>query len=516
MPLLDPAAIAHLVIGDPRVREQLQRAEQKRAKQTFRDFLTKYGIYDLGELTASQMFAMVAARNAASVIDFLRIPRGHDLRPDLGQATYDLHRRKTSMGPATQEFLASPPTSEQQFEVLRDPEDIPEAIPEDLLLRRLAPREFLRRLTEGELLRSAWLQEDLDDLRFAPQEELDQAPTSDAASERVDERPFGYLLLDASESMGSSRDRRDQAARGLALAYLLSQFESGNPTVVYLFRGELSPPYGGESRTDFEDAIAAVLHHDHEGMTNLQGTLGKLAERMREDHARVDIALITDGVTRLTKRPFGEAHLHTFLVGAKPEEFDKFGAAQYQESILTLRSWSDSFFDLDPDAMRDATIPRREDAIQMAKFLHGLDDELENSASPEKVRRLQQRAENALALVERALEASPGDAELGDLRHRVAETSERLGKVDPVQQSMRNAGRWSKADREMTLALERRELHGLLTADSIQHVEFQWNRIPAGQRERTSGWLILRVLLRELRRRVRRFVRRWGKRMPKP
>ncbi len=315
MPVLKAEDVVSFVISDQRVQEHLRHAEQRRSRLGFRDFVAQFGIHDLGELTESQIFAFVAARNTSPLIDLLQIPRGKDATGESAHGTYDLHRQKTSLGPSLREFLGSPPMIDQEWEVLRDPEDIPEAIPEDLLLRRLAPKEFLRRLTEGELLRSAWVQEDIDPLKETPIETQDLAIRHQEKAAKVDARPFGYLLLDASESMGSGRDRRNEVARGIALAFLLSQFESGNPTVVHLFRHELSPLIGGEGRAAFESAVSAVLAHSHEGMTSLQGALKILADSMRQDHARIDIVVITDGVTRLLQNPVEDAHLHTFLVG---------------------------------------------------------------------------------------------------------------------------------------------------------------------------------------------------------
>lgn len=504
MPLLKVDEVASFVISDDKIWEHLKRNEHRRSQLGFRDFASQFGIHDLGEISESQLMALVAARNTAPIIDLLRIPSGKS-QYGSGMATYDLHRRKTSLAPSITELLASAPTSEQEWEVLRDPEDIPQAIPEDLLLRRLAPQEFLRRLTEGELLRNAWIQDDYDSKAQQENETQDKSNRPEQGATTEDARPYGYLLLDASESMGSGRDRRDEVARGLALAYLLSQFESGNPTVLYLFRHELSPAFGGESRTAFESAVCAILSHSHEGMTNLQGALKLLSEAMRVHHGRVDIALITDGVTRLTANPVEGSHLHTFLVGVRPEEFDKFGAEQYQESLIQLRSWSDFMFRIDPDIMKTASIPRREDVLDFGRMLFGLEEEAAACASPDKVRRVQTRLNNLFALIARYREYHGSkDSDVERLWDDTLKAVEKVGRADAEAVAKHNLEGWTNLDRDLMLSLETRELRTVLDPEVLGA---KWGAvaIPA---EVTSPWENLKAILRYVKRKVRGAMRR--------
>lgn len=505
MPLLNPESVVSYLIADERIKDHLRRAEHQRARVGFRDYAAKFGIHDLGEVSKSQLFALVAARNTAPIVDLLRIPRGRDLASASAYATYDLHRPKTSLGPAVQSYLASVPNNEQEWEVLRDPEDIPQAIPEDLLLRRLAPKEFLRRLTEGELIRSAWIQEDFDETLNNPVEVPDEETRYDQVASPEDGRPFGYLLLDASESMGSGRDRRDEVARGLSLAYLLSQYEAGNPTVLYLFRHELSSEFGGETRRAFENAVAATLAHSHEGMTNLQGALKLLAGAMKSRSARIDIALITDGITRLTENPVPDCHLHTFFVGARPEEFDKVGGEQYQESFLKLQSWSESLFKINPEVMDSATVPRREDVLDFSRIMYGLRDEFAGAASADKIRRLQNRLANYIHALERYRKYhGTEDDEVERLWKEAQTTQTELGTADPIEISMKNAAHWTPIDRELTLALETRELRSLI--DQPENLEAKWT-LKVVPETFVSPWRAMIMLIESLIARARAKVR---------
>lgn len=501
MPLLKVEDVVSYVIGDEKVREHLRRSEIQRTRLGFRDYAARFGIYDLGELSDSQLFAIAAARNCAPIIDLLQIPRGKDRLGQNAYASYDLHRRKTSLSPAINAFVSSAPSSDQEWEVLHDPEDIPYAIPEDLLLRRRAPREFLRRLTERELLRSAWIQEDFDDLNSKPLDSPDASMRPDESRSMEDARPFGYLLLDASESMGTGRDRRDEVARGLALAYLLSQYEAGNPTSLYLFRHELSPTFGGETRAQFESAAAAVLAHSHEGMTNLQSALQLLSSVMSTQQQRVDIALITDGVTRLTENPLGDCHLHTFLVGVRPEEFDEIGGAQYHDSLLQLRTWSDFMFRIDPAVMRNASIPRREDVLDFGRILYGIREELEEVATPEMVRRIQNRLRNLVRFVSRYREFhGVGDGEIDALWQESRALSESIGKSEPVSIAMRNTTGWSPLDKDLAIALESRELATVL--DTVPQGT-KWSFRVYVPPKTLSPWEVLKLLWRALRARLK-------------
>jgi hypothetical protein len=412
-------------------------------------------------------------------------------------------------------FLDAPPSSEQEWEVLRDPEDIPEAIPEDLLLRRLAPKEFLRRLSEGELVRSAWVQEQPADEESQPVVSPDQSIRHQDRAAKIDARPFGYLLLDASESMGSARDSRNEVARGIALAFLLCQFEAGNPTVVHLFRHELSPMIGGEGRAAFEAAVSAVLAHSHEGMTSLQGALQLLAESMAQDHARVDIALITDGVTRLMKNPLDTEHLHTFLVGVRPEEFDNIGANQYQDSLIQLRDWSDFMFRLDPTLMDQAAVPRREDLLDVAKSLYGFEEEWRSSATTDKVRRLQNRIRNISLLYGRYRKSGAAwDDSLAENLREVEAVLKEHGYSNPVEVAMANASGWTPIDRELSIALETREMRPLAEPPSLGST---W-KIQVEMPAYVSPWEAIRKALVQVvamaKRSLRRAARRIGLKRP--
>jgi hypothetical protein len=505
MPVIEPNEVVQLVISDDALLDHLRRCEHRRVRMGFRDFLANFGIYDLGELSESQAFAFVSARNTAQIIDLLRIPRGRDMKSAQAHASYDLHRRKTSLGPAVQAFVAPVPSSDRQWEIMRDPEDIPEAIPEDLLLRRLAPKEFLRRLTEGELIKSAWIQEEDDEQAHKESPQPDESFRQSDRASADQAAPYGYLLVDCSESMGSGRDRRGEVAKGLALAFLLSQYEAGNPTYVYLFRHELSPQIGGEGRVAFESAVAAVLTHSYEGMTSLQSALGLLSEAKSREPGRVDIALITDGVTRLTDNPLGDSHLHTFLVGLRPEEFDRFSAAQYQESMTKLRHWSDFTFGVDPEVMVKASVPSRTDLLDLIKVLHGIEEEFKSSASVEKVRRIQGRLHNLRAFFARYREYSTRpDEELQRAEEQLADAIGKYGHSDPVGLSMKNAEQWSPLDRDLMISLETRELRPLAEPPTVHT---KWSVQTSSQPD-GNPFEALVELWRALARGIRRILRK--------
>ena len=508
MPLVKPEDVVSFVIADDKIRDHLRRSELARSRVPFRDYIANFGVYDLGEVSAEQMFALVAARNTAPIIDLLQIPRGRDLLAGPAAASYDIHREKTSLGPAVHSFLSQVPSAERDLEVLRDAEDIPEAVPEDLLLRRLAPQEFLRRLTEGELLRSAWVQDDLDDLKMAEILEQDSAARPESSVAKDDGRPRGYLLLDTSESMGSGRDKRGEVARGLALAYLLSQYESGNPTVLYLFRHELSAEIGGEGRIAFESAVSAVLAHSYEGMTHLQEALRLLSENMKVKYSRVDIALISDGATRLTENPVPDTHLHTFLVGVRPEELDSFGAKQYQESLLKLREWSDFFFGMEPEILKRASVPRKEDVLDAARLLYGLEREWEVAATPDKVRRMKGRVQNLIRLCERYREIERRDEEIEAVLVQAHAAQTKYGAANPEEVVLANSPQWNPVDRELAMAIEVRECGSILRGPTLGP---KWTVQTQSASELANPIEVLKELLRAFKIWLRRHRPRFGR-----
>lgn len=495
MPLLKAQDVAPFLILEEKTLEHLRRTESERSRIGFCMYVAQYGIRDLGELSESQLFALSAARNLSSVIDLLQIPSSKTEEGQSGYEKYDLHREKTSLSPSVKSFLSMAPSHDQELEVLRHPEDIPQAIPEDQLLRRRAPQEFLRRLTEGELLYTAWVQGEEDTQTRVQQQAPDEGLREGQKSAPEDTRPYGYLLLDASESMGTGRDQRSEVSRGAALAFLLSQFQSGNPTSLFLFRHELSPQIGGESRTAFEEAVVSILRHPYEGMTNLQGALKLLSEQLVEKHERVDIALITDGITRLTEKPFDGVHLHTFLLGARPEEFDSFGNAQYQESIFKLRSWSDFMFRFSPEIMQRVSIPRREDVLDFGKILRDVDHEWSDAGTSHKLKRVQRRLHNLIAFINRYRDAQTmPDAEIDALLREAREAEKKIGTQDTEEVAFHNAMHWTPLDRELMHALETRESASILDQQTAGTV---W-KLKTEPVQYTNLFEALRMLFRHL------------------
>lgn len=464
------------VIADPRVRMRLQRLEFEHDHEPLPAFLADCGIFDFGELTPSMALAFVAARNLLTAIDLFGVPSGKMLRGDTDLAAFDYLTPKTTLNPALREYLNPAPEHDLELDLLMDPEDIPLAVPEDLMLRRRAPREFLRRMTEGELLRSSWVHEEPDEEADHPEEEHERQEGEDEGAEE-ELRPYGYLLLDASESMSTSRDSRDVVARGLAIAFLWDQWSLGNPTWLYLFRHKLSPGTGGENRSDFHAAVAEVLLHEHAGMTNLQDTLRSLAAEKQEKGNRVDIVLITDGLSHLKENPLGDAHLHTFLLGERPEELDRVQLHEYQTSLDQLKSWSEFFFTLRPDIMREAVIPTSSDLLSCGAIIESLDRVIAQTVSQEKVRRLRARTAALLKLFDTYREHHDDPhPQLDALHDKLRHAKASLGERSPLEIARDNSEKYSLADLRLAQSLEKRELSTGLKSQMTMEFKVKPNR----------------------------------------
>jgi hypothetical protein len=503
MPLVDPEALLHKLILSESSRSHLDRSEAKRARLRFEDFLAKFGIDDLGELSPAQALTLVAARNLAPAVDLLQIPQGKPPQEEDAHRAYDAFRQKTSLGPGINEYLDQVPDESSDLAILRDPEDIPNAVPEDLLLRRRAPKEFLRRMTEGELLRNAWIHQEQESLLEVELEAPESILDPKGAGADDESGIFGYLLLDGSESMGADRDGRSVCARGLALAFLLSQFEGGNPTVVRIFRSYLSPPFGGEGEANFQRAVSAVLQHGHQGMTNLQDTLAELATNMTQRGSRADVVLITDGITRLGSNPLGTAHLHTFLIGERPEEMDKFNKDQYLQSVRTLESWSDFFFRVELPSLSDAVAPRREDLLSLKRALINVEVEIAEAVTAAKIRRVLQRITNVAELFRAYVDRhGEHDPSIHDLGERLAYLRATTQSLDPADTARMNAQELSAMDQTKAASLEIRELRSLLDQ---QNPEFTATR-GGTELVDVSVWNALASLLK-------RYLARWLKRV---
>lgn len=468
MPLIDPALLQRSLVADPLLLEHLRQREDLHRRLRFSDFMSECGILDIGELNFDQLKAFIAARRLAGTIDLLRIPSGKShTRPN-----YAFNRPHTSINVALRDYLTPSPADEYEIGVLRDPEDIPLAVPEDLLLRRKAPKEFLRRLTTGELLRNAYLQAEIDPLRWEPTPE----EASQEEHQQEDLRPRGYLLLDASESMGTSRDPRGSVARGLAIAFLWSQYESGNPSFLRFFSGHLSEPYGGSTRREFLAAIAEALTHSNSGMTSLQNSLGELCKSQLGAGGRVDIVLITDGLTRLTEDPTHSSHLHTYLLGERPEQFDRFSDKQYEASLHALEDWSDHFFFIGPDHIAEAVVPRLRDVFDVGRGLASVERELRTASSAAKIDRIKNRLRNIEFFASLYLEKTHHD-EVANIRAEAQRLSAEWC-VKPSQAlAMENAESLTAMDRDLLIGLEQRELRSSLDAPEALAAELDFKSV---------------------------------------
>lgn len=470
MSFLEPGELLKRLVHSADEQRRLAAGAQELSRYSLADDIRHAGIQDLGELTPEQALCFVAARNLQPCISLLGLPFNPRVLEDQSTAqSYDVYRPKTTIGPALKEFMAKFPGDDSEFAVLHDPEDIPEAVPEDLLLRRHAPKEFLRRMTEGELIKNSWIHQEVE-------EELtgtgagEEPDLSIVESDGDGIAPFhGYLLLDASESMGTGRDPRGIVARGLALAYLKSQYIRGNPTVLYLFRQTLSNAFGGVDRAGYSDAVSVVLKHSHDGLTNLQDNLGALAAIYSMGSERTDIALITDGITRLTKNPLSGAHLHTFLLGEKPEEFDKFTAAQYADSKKLLREWSAFFYTIEPGALREAIAPHAHDVLSLIPAAERAIDELESVVSRKYTAQLLRRLKIVHTLIQE-MEKVYGksiDPKIDQLKERIAPYLQSQRVEELKQQADEHMRDMSTLDRETMMALEKRQTQSILTSGPI-------------------------------------------------
>ncbi len=494
---LHPERMLRFVISSEEVNQRLERRLLRRRQHPFHELYESIGILDFGELDGVQVLALVAARNFMMTMDLLDIPQRKGPRPE--DAKEDLNLPQTSIGPSFRQFLCDVPSSDYDFDVLTDPEQVPMAVPEDLMLRRRAPREFLRKMTEGELMRYSWLeheQELLDDTEEEQEQETPSVLEADSGEEK--RGVFGHLLLDASESMGWERDTRNIAGRGLALAFHFAQMEAGNPIHLHLFRSHLEEEMSADESRGHAQVAAAILTHDHSGMTGLQSTLEELVPRLQERAERVDIVLITDGLTRLTKNPLNGVHLHTFLLGDQSLDREKGNLEQVKDAEEKLFQWSDYFFELSPGLMAEACVPLRQDVLLMEHVLENFEADVRGAATAAFVRQVHQRALNLRTLVRAYREAHPGaDAEIDALHKRATSLCNHIAVSDPVALAMENTAEWNQADRDAAIGLEDREVRSVLKGGA----QVGLGGSPSGSQTAISFWEALWLLLRKLARR---------------
>jgi hypothetical protein len=409
------------------------------------EYLDEFGL-SLAELTPAQLAMFVVARNAAEQVAPLVVPVARQARPADTPLLFERETRRTlALTSRNEEPQDCPlPDNDMDAAAMGSLEDLPRIFPVQWLAEELQPELFYVKAIDCEWLMPQWQRAE-HDARHASDESPERELTDEFA--RADAvRPHAYVLLDTSRTM-NDHDRRGAIARGVALAFLLEGHRQRTHLHLRPFTHRVGELSHGTGIDDFHAIVRRLIALPNAGQTCIQEALEQAVADIRAtDHCRgADVLLITDGLSRLSRRPLGDERLHTFIVGDLFED-DPRGTAN------TLRSWSHSFTRLWKNRFPALLAPTLADLNAAVDELDALID-AGNLVGAEPDGGVQRAVANIKALMQelkKALASSPAlaaglrdcEARLADAQRRAARKTEEPENRRPAPRSGRVFGRF--------------------------------------------------------------------------
>ncbi len=300
-------------------------------------FLADFDL-SLEGLVPRQLAMLLAARNAAFLVEDLEVPMGEAAQA-AGDATLVARTQRPQLEPMAQpraSLARDLPADTMDVGCARSIEDVPRIFPLQWLWEEVEPACFYTKLAQQELLLPRWRQVELMP-EVAPSEAAPPQPVPQRAASQFS-RQHAYLLLDTSSTM-QDHDRRGTVARGLALAFLRKGYRDGAHLNLRPFASEVGELLSGYRREDFAAIVRRVITVPNAGQTRIQRALEQAVTDLQTAGScrQAEIMLITDGISRLGRNPLAGQVLHTFILGDLFEEDDPDGTLQ------TLRRWSRTF-----------------------------------------------------------------------------------------------------------------------------------------------------------------------------
>lgn len=230
--------------------------------------------------------------------------------------------------------------------------------------------------------------------------EVPDTENSRRAEERLEEQagkgapsgstPRAYVLLDVSQSMNGEKERderrpdqRGAIARGLALAFLLSSKERGAQLHFRPFSSRVGERVTAREPRETHAIATEILELKNDGTTGLQKALDESVKDLEgcAGDTRIDVMLVTDGVSHLSKNPFQGRHLHTFLLGDACQELKDGGSGVLEK----LAEWSATFERIRKRSFGDLLRPRAQDLKMYSELVTTAKNKLDRAHSIDEV-----------------------------------------------------------------------------------------------------------------------------------
>jgi hypothetical protein len=312
------------------------------------DFVDCYGV-SLSEVSPKALAYFLAARSLMEVVEEIKLPTTQEKGVGDGVVQNDNNAGVTHILPEGSSHRKSNVPSERMDIGRAGVFDLPFVLP----YQRCYPDDvLLYQLVNGNLSKRAMLHPSSSRTEELP-DERSQSDREDFGSTAHSELR-AYLVLDTSQSMNGAipegeykPDVRNAVARGLGLAFLINALERGAEMHVRPFNSEVGNLSSKHSAEELAPLARELMGFENIGTTKLQEALEFTATDLDTwpKSRRIDVMLVTDGLSTLRDNPMGSHVLHTFLIGdtcVKAED-NSVGVHEKLESWSTtmhsIRNW---------------------------------------------------------------------------------------------------------------------------------------------------------------------------------
>jgi len=415
------------------VRPALTRGEEL-SRLELSAFIRSFGV-PLSSLTGDQVLCFLAARSLLREVEDLSVP----VASERGKGRVDVQI-------SAQDDAERPADSSSGDETQRHPsrafsigragvKDLAKILPQH---RCYSPRQLLYLLANGKLTKKVHLR---DEPKVGQEERREHRAKdlSERGSPTTEAAPRAYVLLDVSQSMNGAIDKNDRypdqrgvVGRGLALAFLLMAQDRGSQLHFRPFSSQVGERMSAREPREIASICREMFSLKNGGTTALQKALEVSVQDLAaiDRGTRIDVMLITDGLSSATKNPFEGRFLHTFLLGDACAAEEDGGTGIYEK----LQAWSASFRKIEVERFGRMLEPRESDLKAFADLIRQANGQVQNASTREELDRLSNLMSSAEAIVSAARRYGGEPSEsLRELAQNLSEFHNRFGSVETQQ-----------------------------------------------------------------------------------
>ena len=329
------------------------------------EYACEFG-FSIYSLKAEQILMVLASRNLEILINSLNDTPLSVSNKDISASSLATKEGGAQLESRVRDLPYTLPTDNMEVSQVCSVHDLPHILPHQWHIEDQMSEVFWKQLATGELLKRSYLDtaESLDadkSTQFVSDYEAMQC-SPDSFSQRA------FTLLDISLSMNNN-DHRGAIARGAALAFAKRSFSYDARMHLAPFREKVTEIISGRGQEIFIKICHKILNAENKGITNIQAALDFASELLLKEpaYSNDDMLLITDGLSRLARRPPANIRLHTILIGDTNDRThpELINLLKITEQTATLHSWSNTFHRIKGDGLYECLKIKSEDLAEL-------------------------------------------------------------------------------------------------------------------------------------------------------